>query len=155
MRIAPRKESEFVEELKEWFMASDKNAIVHKTFSVTGEPDLYFATRGGDGSLREFRAEAKFVQAQPKSLRVLYQLLRENQQKVIPRLAAASRLPIYLITCIAGREALWHRFDPNQAMKAMMGKIPYWHCLVLAHISIRTPQGKWIIVEPNDPRIKS
>lgn len=154
MKLAPRKESEFVDELKEWFAASGKDhTFVHKMFSITGEPDLYFASRRKDGSLGEFRAEAKYVDSMPTSLKSIYKMMRGSQQTVIPKMAASSMVPIYLVTCVAGREALWHWFDPAQCKKAVEGKIPPWECLVLRHQSVRTPQGKWIMVDPDDPRL--
>lgn len=156
MKIAPRKESEFVDELKEWFISADpKNSIFQKTYSVSGEPDLYFATQRKDGSLGEFRAEAKYVDKRPDSLRKLFHLLRGNQQRVIPRMAAASQIPIFLVTCVAGKEALWHLFDPKQCLRSIMGKVPPWECLILAHVSKRTPKGKWIQVSPDDRSLNS
>lgn len=110
------------------------------------------ARRYSTGQLKEMRVEAKYTDVEPRSLRALWNLLRQNQQKVIVQMAHVSSIPIFLVTCVAGHEALWHQFDPEQCGKAKSGKIPPWETLVLRWESRRTKQGKWILVDPDTPR---
>ncbi len=132
--------------------ADPTHSIFQQTFSTTGEPDIYFSRLSRAHGYLEGRFEAKYVASEPKSLQSLWNLLRRNQQEVIPRMAMASKIPIYLITCIAGKEALVHRFMPDRCALAREGKIKPWECLVLVWELRRTIDGKWHKVMPDTPR---
>ena len=150
--LAPRRESEFVDELRDWFLRADPaGSFFSKGHSLTGGPDLHFARRMKTGVLSEFMAEAKFLPRQPRSLESVWNQLRKNQQLVIPRMANASKIPFFLVTCINGHEALWHRFNKDQMRRHLKGEIPPWNILALQYISKRTKLGKWVMMSDQSP----
>jgi hypothetical protein len=152
VKANPRNETEFVNELRTWFIYDNAGqAYFRRIVSASGEPDLVFGRRV-NGKNVQFYAEAKYVDNVPTSLFRVWDLLRNNQKSVCMKMAAAG-FRVYLIVCIKGIEAWWYRFDPDMCLKSISGKVASYKVIYLEHISIRERSGKWKLVKPEEMEI--
>lgn len=150
--LKPRNEAEFVHELRSWFLGENKGrAYFQHTGGASGLPDFVFGMVSQDGKRRQFYAEAKYVTRLPRSMSMLFGLMRDIQKITCLKMAAAG-FQIYLIVCVDGKEACWYRFDPEVARMALDGKCPKWQALYLRHVSRRDYKGRWVIGEPADQK---
>lgn len=140
MKLEPRNESEFRDEVRDGLMrAFPGRCLFQITHSVSGEPDTYI--RIADVS---FRAEFKFT-TKPfqtiRSIEDIWKMLRKIQQVTILNMAARGEL-IYVVVCCGGNEAPWFRIDGRQAIRALAGKAPAYTVLALERLSERR-MGAW------------
>ena len=150
--VNPRNETEFVNELRSWFIYGNAGqAYFRRILSTSGEPDLVFGRRV-NGKKLQFYAEAKYLDNVPTSLFRVWDLLRQNQQVTCTNMGAAG-FKVYLIVCIKGIEAWWYRFDPDMCLSAMTGQRPRYQAIYLEHVSIRDSKGKWKLVKPEETEI--
>jgi hypothetical protein len=148
--IEPRNEAEFVNELRDWFLSNNpERSYFEKVVSVSGQPDLLFGMVDKQGKKIEFKAEAKYSRHPVKELRSVWNMLRRNQQVVLPKMAAAG-MNIYVILCIGGRWAQWFHLNPERCSVVNKGEAEPWTCMYERYVSKRTPTGKWQMCAPED-----
>lgn len=141
MRLKPRNETEFRNELREGLMNAFPGLCRFDiTHSLSGEPDTAITIKDVT-----FRAELKYSDKASLSIKTLAEvwgMLRKIQQITILNMAAAGIL-VYVVVCCRGEEALWYRIDGGRAREIRAGDSRPETCLVLERVSRRLPDGRW------------
>ena len=116
---------------------------------MSGHPDVKFGMIGPDGVPVAFEMEAKWMNHRPRDLRVVWNLLRKNQQVTMTRLAAYGRV-IFLTVCIDGTESWWYKFHQKMCLKSLAGKVEPWKVIYLNKVGRRDFLGRWEVGESAD-----
>jgi len=148
--LRPRNETEFIHELKAWFIKTQKGQCYFERVSgMSGHPDVKFGMIGPKGVPVAFEMEAKWMNHKPRTLASVWNLLRKNQQLTMTKLAAFGRT-IYLTVCINGREAWWYKFHPDMCARSLAGKVKPWEVIYLSKVGRRDFLGRWELGESAD-----